>query len=122
MSFYWNFKNELVWKRTSLLHCRMHVHVGTPVTTQTSLFARGVTSHRLFPLKLRREDELEGQVNVQQALKNKTVFCSWMFLLFKIWYEKVKKWQVVFGWRCDYVFSGQQSLSVCDYVMQPWYW
>jgi hypothetical protein len=74
------------------------------------------------PLKRGHADELERQEIVQHALKNKTEFLSWMFLLLEIWYVKVKKWQVVFGWRCDYVFSGKQSLSVCDYVMQQWYW
>jgi len=45
-------------------------------------------------------------------LKNKTPFLSWIFLLLEIWYVKVKKWQVVFGWHCDYVFSEKQSLPV----------
>jgi hypothetical protein len=39
-----------------------------------------------------------------------------MFLLLEIWYVKVKKWQVVFGWYCDYVFSGKPSLPLHNYV------
>jgi len=63
---------------------------------------------------------------IQRVLKNKTSFLSWIFLLLEIWYVKVKKWQVVFGWHCDYVFSEKQSLPlcvcVCECVMQQYYW
>jgi hypothetical protein len=91
------------------------------IINQESAFTRGLVNHMWVSVKSGCEDELERQEIIEHMLKNKTSFLSWMFLLLEIWYVKVKKWQVVFGWHCDFVFSGKQSLAVCDNVMQQYY-
>jgi hypothetical protein len=105
-----------VGKLTSLSHCHTGICMSAHhVINQMWLFIWGLVNHMWVPLKWECEDEL-GRKGITQHTLKKTAVLSWMFLLLEIWYVKVKKWQVVFGWYCDYVFSGKQSLPLRNYV------